>query len=50
MFDYLDAPVTRIGAAFAPVAHSPVLLDALTPGPAEVEQAVRAALRPRGDG
>jgi hypothetical protein len=27
-----------------------VVLDARTPGPAEVEQAVRATLQPRGDG
>lgn len=50
LFGELAAPVGRVGAGFAPVPHSPVLLDALTPGPAEVEQAVRAALRPRGDG
>ncbi len=50
LFGELAAPVGRVGAGFAPVPHSPVLLDALTPGPAEVEQAVRTALRPRGDG
>jgi pyruvate dehydrogenase E1 component beta subunit len=50
LFGDLAAPVRRVGAGFAPVPHSPVLLDALTPGAAEVEQAVRAALAPRGDG
>ena len=50
LFGELAAPVLRVGAAFAPVPHSPVLLDALTPGPEEVEQAVRAVLQPRGDG
>jgi pyruvate/2-oxoglutarate/acetoin dehydrogenase E1 component len=44
LFGELDAPALRIGARFAPVPHSPVLLDALTPGEEDVERAVRAAL------
>lgn len=46
MFGELDAPIMRIGAGFAPVPHSPVLLDALTPGADEVERAVRAVVKP----
>lgn len=46
MFGELDAPIMRIGAGFAPVPHSPVLLDALTPGVDEVERAVRAVVKP----
>jgi acetoin:2,6-dichlorophenolindophenol oxidoreductase subunit beta len=44
LFGELDAPVLRIGARFVPVPHSPVLLDALIPGEADVERAVREAL------
>lgn len=46
MFGELDAPIMRIGAGFAPVPHSPVLLDALTSGADEVERAVRAVVKP----
>ena len=37
-------------AGFAPVPHSPVLLDALTPGAADIERSVRAAMRAGGAG
>jgi pyruvate/2-oxoglutarate/acetoin dehydrogenase E1 component len=50
LFSELDAPVLRIGAAFAPVPHSPVLLDALAPGAEDVERAVREALKAATDG
>jgi pyruvate/2-oxoglutarate/acetoin dehydrogenase E1 component len=46
LFGELAAPVLRVGAGFAPVPHSPVLLDALTPGAADIERSVRAAMRP----
>src|SRR5579883_2755891 len=43
-FDYLDAPIERVGAPFAPVPASPSLEAAFLPGRAEVAAAVRAAL------
>jgi pyruvate dehydrogenase E1 component beta subunit len=45
LFGELASPVLRVGAGFAPVPHSPVLLDALTPGAADIERSVRAAVR-----
>jgi pyruvate dehydrogenase E1 component beta subunit len=39
----LDGPVRRVGAGFAPVPHSPALLDALTPGLDQVSAAIRLA-------
>jgi pyruvate/2-oxoglutarate/acetoin dehydrogenase E1 component len=44
MFGELCAPVLRTGAPFAPVPHSPALLDALVPGSDDVERAARAAV------
>jgi acetoin:2,6-dichlorophenolindophenol oxidoreductase subunit beta len=44
LFGHLAAPVQRVGAGFAPVPHSPVLLDALTPGAADIDRAVRAVM------
>ena len=44
LFAELAAPVLRVGAPYAPVPHSPVLLDALTPGAAQIEHAIRTAL------
>jgi pyruvate dehydrogenase E1 component beta subunit len=44
LFGQLTAPVYRVGAGFAPVPHSPVLLDALTPSVTDIEQAVRAVI------
>jgi acetoin:2,6-dichlorophenolindophenol oxidoreductase subunit beta len=43
-FDYLDAPIERVGAPFTPVPLSPPLEDAYLPGGDEVYAAVRAAL------
>lgn len=50
LFGELAAPVLRVGAPFAPVPHSPVLLAALTPGADEVERAVREAVKVSGAG
>ena len=44
VFDFLDAPVTRIGAAFAPIAHSPTLVDAAIPGVDTIVAGVRASI------
>jgi pyruvate dehydrogenase E1 component beta subunit len=43
-FDYLDAPVERVGAPFAPIPLSPPLEDAYLPGAAEIVGAVRSSL------
>jgi len=47
-FDYLDAPIGRVGAPFAPIPLSAPLEDAYLPGEAEVAAAVRALFRGRG--
>jgi pyruvate/2-oxoglutarate/acetoin dehydrogenase E1 component len=43
-FDYLDAPVVRVGAAYSPIPHSPPLIDVLIPQVSDIEQAVRSSL------
>jgi pyruvate/2-oxoglutarate/acetoin dehydrogenase E1 component len=43
-FDFLDAPIARVGAPFAPIPLSPPLEDAYLPGADEVVAAVRAML------
>jgi acetoin:2,6-dichlorophenolindophenol oxidoreductase subunit beta len=43
-FDYLDAPIERVGAPFAPVPLSAPLEDAYLPGVDEIAAAVRATL------
>jgi acetoin:2,6-dichlorophenolindophenol oxidoreductase subunit beta len=40
-FDYLDAPVTRVGGVAAPIPHSPPLIEALIPQVGDIEGAVR---------
>jgi pyruvate dehydrogenase E1 component beta subunit len=40
-FDYLDAPVKRVGAPFTPVPISPVLEDAYLPNADKIVAAVR---------
>jgi acetoin:2,6-dichlorophenolindophenol oxidoreductase subunit beta len=46
-FDFLDAPIARVGAPFAPVPFSPPLEDAYLPGEDAVVAAVRATLETR---
>lgn len=43
-FDYLDAPIMRVGAPFAPVPASPVLEQAFVPGKERLAEAVRKVL------
>jgi acetoin:2,6-dichlorophenolindophenol oxidoreductase subunit beta len=43
-FDFLDAPVERVGAPFAPVPFSPPLEDAWLPGRDDIYSAARATL------
>jgi pyruvate dehydrogenase E1 component beta subunit len=40
VFDYLDAPIQRVGALHTPIPHSPAMLDAVIP---QVSDIVRAA-------
>jgi pyruvate/2-oxoglutarate/acetoin dehydrogenase E1 component len=47
-FDYLEAPIQRIGAPFTPVAISPSLEDAYRPGADDIYRAVRATLEWEG--
>ena len=44
-FDYLDAPVQRIGAPFSPVPFSPALEQAYVPDAARIADGVRALLK-----
>ncbi|HAN71229.1 MAG TPA: alpha-ketoacid dehydrogenase subunit beta [Actinobacteria bacterium] len=43
-FDYLDAPVARLAAPFAPVPYAPILENAYVPDAARIDQAVRRLL------
>jgi acetoin:2,6-dichlorophenolindophenol oxidoreductase subunit beta len=43
-FDYLEAPIQRVGAPYTPIPVSPPLEDAYRPGALEIEAAVRIAL------
>jgi pyruvate dehydrogenase E1 component beta subunit len=46
-FDYLDAPILRLGGAEAPLPYNPDLEKAAVPQVADVVQAVRALVRER---
>ena len=46
-FDYLDAPVARLAAPFAPVPYAPILENAYVPDAARIETAVRRLLERR---
>lgn len=48
VFDFLDAPILRVGARHAPIPHSPPLIDAVVPQVADVERAVRHIVNRRG--
>jgi pyruvate dehydrogenase E1 component beta subunit len=43
-FDYLEAPIQRVGAPYTPVPVSPGLEDAYRPGPDDIVHAARVAL------
>jgi len=40
-FDYLDAPILRVGEKWAPVPFAPVLEDYVVPGEADIIDAVK---------
>ena len=42
LFEYLDAPVTRVAALDCPVAYAPDLEDAILPGSADVLKAIKS--------
>jgi acetoin:2,6-dichlorophenolindophenol oxidoreductase subunit beta len=44
-FDYLEAPIQRVGAPFTPIPVSPSLEDAYRPGAKEIQAAARLALQ-----
>jgi pyruvate dehydrogenase E1 component beta subunit len=44
IFNYLDAPVMRVGAPHAPIPHSPSLMEALVPSAADIVRAVHVSL------
>lgn len=48
-FDYLDAPIERVGARFAPLPFAPVLEEWCVPHAADVLAAVRRTVGRRGD-
>ena len=43
-FDWLDAPVERVGTPFVPVPFAPAMEQFVVPGPDEVLAAVRRTL------
>jgi 2-oxoisovalerate dehydrogenase E1 component len=45
LFEYLDAPVTRVAALDCPVAYAPVLEETILPGSADVLKAIRDVAR-----
>ena len=44
-FDYLDAPVMRVGAPFSPVPFSPVLENSYVPDRARIADGCRRILK-----
>ena len=46
-FDYLDAPVARVGAPFAPVPFSPSLESAYVPDAGVIAAEIRSVLHRR---
>ena len=45
LFEFLDAPVRRVGALNTPVAYSPDLEEAILPQPADILKAIRDTAR-----
>jgi pyruvate dehydrogenase E1 component beta subunit len=49
-FDYLDAPVLRVGAKFAPLPFAPVMEEYVVPHAKDVLEAIRRTVGRNGDG
>jgi acetoin:2,6-dichlorophenolindophenol oxidoreductase subunit beta len=49
-FDWLDAPIERVGARFAPLAFAPVMEQFIVPGSEDVLQAIYRTVGRNGDG
>jgi len=43
-FSYLDAPIKRVGAKFAPIPSAGILEDYVLPSEADIEEAIRSIL------
>jgi pyruvate/2-oxoglutarate/acetoin dehydrogenase E1 component len=43
-FSYLDAPIKRVGAKFAPIPAAGILEDHVLPSEADIEEAIRSIL------
>jgi acetoin:2,6-dichlorophenolindophenol oxidoreductase subunit beta len=48
-FDWLDAPIERVGAKFAPLAFAPVMEQFIIPGPEDVLQGIYRTVGRNGD-
>jgi pyruvate/2-oxoglutarate/acetoin dehydrogenase E1 component len=48
-FDWLDAPIERVGAKFAPLAFAPVMEQFIVPGPEDVLQGIYRTVGRNGD-
>ena len=48
-FDWLDAPIERVGAKFAPLAFAPVMEQFIIPGPEDVLQGIYRTVGRDGD-
>ena len=49
-FDWLDAPIERVGAKFAPLAFAPVMEQFVVPQPDDVLAAIRRTVGGASDG
>ena len=47
-FDWLDAPIERVGAKFAPLPFAPVMEEYVVPGSANVLEAIRKTVARSG--
>ena len=48
-FDWLDAPIERVGAKFAPLPFAPVMEEWVVPHAADVLEAIRRTVGRNGD-
>jgi len=43
-FEYLDAPISRVGARHVPIAHNVIMSEYIVPGAGEIQQAVQSVI------